>query len=73
MIGRNPLEPRTIPEDCPSRTELWELGYAVLSNRQATEVPTMLEVPLDEVLTSSNLGNPTAMIREVFETCGGAI
>ena len=50
-----------------------EQGYAVLSNRQGAREPTILEVPLEEVLTSSSLGNPTAAMLEVLEACGGAI
>jgi len=50
-----------------------EQGYAVLSNRQGTQEPTMLEVPLEEVLTSSSLGNPTATMLQVLEACSGAI
>jgi len=50
-----------------------EQGYAVLSNREGTDAPTMLEVPIEEVLTSASLGNPTAIMREVLEACDGAM
>lgn len=43
--------------------------YAVLSNRAGAERPEVLEVPLDEALSASTLGNPTGMIREVLDSC----
>lgn len=48
-------------------------GYAVLSNRDGAGEPSMLEVPLDEVLASPRLGNPEATMDEVLSACGGAI
>jgi hypothetical protein len=47
-------------------------GYAVLSNREGTGTPEMLEVPLAEVLTSPRLGNPRETMLEVLDRCGGA-
>ena len=44
-------------------------GYAVLSNRPSSEAPVMLEVPVDDVVSSSRLGNPRAVMNEVLETC----
>ncbi len=46
-------------------------GYAVLSNRPASEAPVMLEVPADDVVWSSRLGNPGAVMNEVLEACAG--
>ncbi|MBT8487956.1 MAG: hypothetical protein HKN72_07400 [Gemmatimonadetes bacterium] len=46
-----------------------EQGYAVLSNRSAAEAPVMLEVPVDDVVSSSRLGNPREVMHEVLESC----
>lgn len=46
-----------------------EQGYAVLSNRAATGAPDILEVPLDDVVSSPRLGNPDAVMSEVLENC----
>lgn len=43
--------------------------YAVLSNRAGAERPEVLEVPLEEAISASILGNPTGMIREVLDSC----
>jgi hypothetical protein len=50
-----------------------EQGYAVLSNREGPGPPDMLEVPLDDVLTSSRFGNPSEVMEQVLATCAGAI
>ena len=50
-----------------------EQGYAVLSNREGADPPDMLEVPIDDVLTSPRLGNPSEVMQHVLATCGGAI
>lgn len=50
-----------------------EQGYAVLSNREKAGSPDMLEVPLDDVLRSSELGNPAEEMRHVLAICGGSI
>ena len=43
--------------------------YAVLSNRAGAERPSVLEVPLEEALSATTLGNPDEMIREVLNSC----
>jgi hypothetical protein len=50
-----------------------EQGYAVLSNREGAGPPDMLEVPLDEVLTSPRLGDPSREMQHVMATCAGAV
>lgn len=50
-----------------------EQGYAVLSNREGAGPPDMLEVPLDDVLSSPRLGNPNEVMQDVLATCAGAI
>ena len=48
-------------------------GYAVLSNRARSEPPTMLEVPLDDVLSSGRLGSPQEVMEHALATCAGAL
>lgn len=45
-------------------------GYAVLSNREGTAQPEIVEVPLDDALASPRLGNPDSVIQQVVATCG---
>lgn len=45
-------------------------GYAVLSNREGAAQPDIVEVPLEDVLGSSRLGNPESAIQHVLATCG---
>lgn len=47
-------------------------GYAVLSNREGERRPEILEVPLDEVLTSVELGDPTQEMEHVLNRCDPA-
>lgn len=61
-------------DDAGDRTTIGlylEQGYAVLSNRSRGSDPTMLEVPVEEVLTSASLGDPSAVIDGVLESCDG--
>lgn len=44
-------------------------GYALLSNRAGQGDLTMLEVPVDDVLTSPRLGDPSGVIEEVLRRC----
>lgn len=46
-----------------------EQGYAVLSNRVASDAPDMLEVPVEDVVTSPRLGNPEGLMTEVLARC----
>ncbi len=46
-----------------------EQGYAVLSNRRAADTPSMLEVPLDDLVASPRLGNPEAVMAQVLDRC----
>ena len=48
-------------------------GYAVLSNHPKSGEAVVVEVPLDEVLTSDALGDPSDMMQHVLTVCGGAI
>lgn len=44
-------------------------GYAVVSNRPASGDPVILEIPIEEALSSPELGNPAGMLQEVLTTC----
>jgi hypothetical protein len=44
-------------------------GYAVASNRPASGAPVMFEIPLDEALSSAELGDPAGKLEEVLTTC----
>lgn len=48
-------------------------GYAVLSNRPESGDPAVLEVPLEEALSSDRLGNPDAKLREVLTVCAATV
>lgn len=48
-------------------------GYAVLSNREAGGSPSILEVPLDDVLTSPRFGNPSLVLEDVLAACSESI
>ena len=63
-------------EDGGERTTIGlylDAGYAVLSNRASSGDLVIVEVPLDQAITSDRLDNPAATIERVLSECGRAI